>query len=112
MIQGITVLLHQRTAAETDPFGDPVYTEETVAVEDVLVAPAVQGGQDVTDTTRLEGKRAEYILAIPKGDTHDWKDQTVEFFGEKWKVFGYPTEGIEENLPLRWNRKVLVERYE
>jgi hypothetical protein len=59
----------------------------------------------------LNGKKALYQLAIPKGDTHQWEDAEVEFFGERWKTVGYPTMGIEEMIPLDWNKKVLVERY-
>ena len=43
---------------------------------------------------------------------HDWTDTKVEFFGKTWKTVGEPVEGIEENIPLRWNKKVVVERYE
>ena len=59
----------------------------------------------------LHGKRAVYTLAIPKGDSNTWEDTTVEFWGSKWKTIGIPLEGIEENIPLNWNKKVLVERY-
>jgi len=53
-----------------------------------------------------------YTLAIPKGDTHDWENQVIEFWGKTWKSFGMPLEGIESNIPLAWNKKVTVERYE
>lgn len=35
-----------------------------------------------------------------------------KFFGADWKVIAIPTEGIEELIPLDWNKKVQVERYE
>lgn len=111
-IQGITVTLYDLEQTGTDQFNAPIFSEVAEQVENVLVVPAIQGGQDVIDQQKLYGKRAEYILAIPKGDTHDWKDKTVEFFGEKFRVFGYPSKGIEENIPLSWNEKVLVERFE
>ncbi|WP_256126938.1 hypothetical protein [[Ruminococcus] torques] len=47
----------------------------------------------------------------PKGDKHTWKDNKVEFFGEIWKVIGFPQQGIEQNIPLEWNQKWMVERY-
>lgn len=111
-ITGIPVILHVKTKAGEDAFGAPIYADSTVTVEDVLVSPAVTGGQDVIDTLQLYGKRGSYVLAIPKGDTHVWTDTIVEFFGQRWKTYGMPTEGIEENIPLRWNKKVLCERYE
>lgn len=110
MITGITVTLYEKTQTGTDDFGDPVYTEKTVDVNDVLVYPST--GAEVLETVNLYGKKAVYTMAIPKGDTHDWEDQKVSFFGKTWKTFGIPTEGIEANIPLRWNKKVTVERYE
>ena len=60
----------------------------------------------------LYGKKAVYTLAIPKGDTHDWIDARVRFFNQEWQAFGFPLEGMEANIPLNWNKKVMVERYE
>lgn len=53
-----------------------------------------------------EGK--ELMLAIPKGDTHDWADTYVCFRGREWRTIGLPQEGMEENIPLCWNKKVRV----
>ena len=66
---------------------------------------------DVISELNLSGKRIAYVLAIPKGDTHTWEDTEVEFWGMTFKTVGIPTQGIEENLPLSWNKKVKVERY-
>ena len=41
-----------------------------------------------------------------------WEDRKVEFFGEIWKTVGFSQQGIENMIPLDWNRKVQVERYE
>lgn len=109
-IKGIQVTLYTQTETSTDPFGAPIYSETAVTVDDVLVAPA--SATEVLDTVNLYGKKAVYTLAIPKGDTHTWADKKVEFFGQAWHVFGIEQEGIEENIPLRWNKKVLVERYD
>ena len=111
-IHGIPVTLHTKTKTGEDAFGAPIYSTNPVIVDNVLVSPAKSGGEDIIDTQQLEGKRAEYVLAIPKGDAHEWRDSIVEFFGLRWRTFGLPTEGIEENIPLEWNKKVLVERYE
>ena len=43
---------------------------------------------------------------------HEWEDRKVTFFGKDWRVFGIPSEGIESMIPLKWNKKVTVERYE
>ena len=109
MIKGITVKLIEQVEVGRDRFNNPVYTESETDVENVLVAPA--SSDDITDSTTLYGKKAIYTLAIPKNDQHVWEDQKVRFFGETWHVFGYATEGIEANIPLCWNKKVMVERY-
>ena len=109
-IKGIDIILYEKTASELDPFGKEQYTEEPVTVSNVLVAPATS--QEILDTINLYGKKAVYTMAIPKGDEHDWTDKRVTFFGKDWHTFGIPLEGIECDIPLVWNKKVTVERYE
>ena len=109
-IKGITVTLYNKTVTSYDGFGDPIYTETAKTVDDVLVYPSTS--TEILETINLYGKKAVYTLAIPKGDTNDWLDKKVTFFGEDWHTFGIPTQGIEANIPLRWNMKVMVERYE
>lgn len=109
-MNGITVMLHTRAQTGTDPFGAPVYEEVTEAVENVLVSPS--SSEEIVNTTELYGRKAVYTLAIPKGDTHDWENQIVEFFGESWRVFGVPIKGIDSLVPTAWNTKVTVDRYD
>lgn len=108
-LKGIDVVLVSRAQTGTDPFNSPIYGEIRETVHNVLVAPA--SSDEITDTLNLLGKKVVYTLGIPKGDTHDWINQTVEFFGQRWRVATVPTEGIADMIPLAWNRKVLVERY-
>ena len=109
-LRGISIILYTKNKVGEDEFGAPVYEELPEVVNDVLVGEPE--GSDVTDTLNLTGKRIAYTLAIPKGDTHEWRDRKVEFFGRKFRTFGEPVEGIEGMIPLRWNNKVKVERYE
>lgn len=109
-IKGITVKLITREQIGNDPFGAPIYKYMPVDVDNVLVSPA--SGTEIIEKESLYGKKAVYNLGIPKGDKHEWEDAEVEFFGKRWKVFGPVLEAIEENVPLRWNKKVTVERYE
>jgi hypothetical protein len=109
-IKGITIKLYAKTLADTDPFGAPVYIETPIDVGNVLVTQT--SSTEVLDIVNLYGKKAVYTLGIPKDDTNDWEDKRVSFFGEDWHTFGIPQEGIEANIPLEWNKKVLVERYE
>ena len=109
-IKGITVILYEREKIGEDEFYHPIYKEIKRKVDNVLIAPV--NTLDIAERQDLEGKKAVYTIAIPKGDNHTWKDNVVEFFGEKWKVVGFPQIGIEENIPLEWNQKWTVERYE
>lgn len=110
MIKGIPVTLYVEKAVGKDSLNNTIYEKTPEIVENVLVAPS--SSQEILDATNLYGKKAIYTLAIPKEDNHDWRDKTVEFFGTKWKTFGEPLEGIESLIPLSWNKKVTVARYE
>lgn len=109
-LKGITVTLYEKTKTGIDPFGNAIYEESPVEVDNVLVTPT--SSQDVIDTLSIENRKAVYTLAIPKGDNHTWENTTVEFFGEKWLTIGIATGGIEDLIPLEWNKKISVERYE
>jgi len=110
MLRGITVTLVTKQETGLDPFGNPVYGEIEIEIDNVLVTPTLT--DDITSNLELEGKKAVYTLAIPKGDTNVWENKEVRFFSEKWRTFGIPTQGIEHLIPLDWNKKVMVERYE
>lgn len=109
MIKGISVKLKVQTQTGVDGFGRPTYEDNWELVDNVLVGEP--SSDDVISELNLSGKRIAYVLAIPKGDTHTWEDTEVEFWGMTFKTVGIPTQGIEENLPLSWNKKVKVERY-
>jgi len=108
-LKGIPVTLYTTTQTGTDDFGAPIETETAVTVDNVLVGSP--SSEDIVNSTELYGKRVVYNLAIPKGDTHDWTDKKVSFFGQTFRVFGLPVEGIEAMIPLSWNKQIMVERY-
>ena len=66
---------------------------------------------DITSSIDLYGKKVEYMLGLPKGDAHVWTDAKVTFFGQTFRTFGDVIQGIEENIPTPWHKKVRVERY-
>lgn len=112
-MKGITVVLEIRTQTGKDSFGHPVYSTTTKEVDDVLVGEPTT--DDITNNLSMYGKKVAYTLAIPKGDTNDWENTIVELpapFAGKYHTIGYATAGIEENIPLRWNKKVHLERVE
>ncbi len=112
-INGITISLKEKTLVGTDEFNAPVYTETFVDVDNVLVGEP--STDEVTNTLNLYGKKVSYMLAIPKGDTHVWMDTEVILpapFSGRFRTIGSPIAGIEANIPLSWNMKVRLERYD
>ena len=110
-IKGMTVrLINKVETGERDAFNHPVCREEAVDVQNVLIGEPTS--EEILNTLNLTGKKAHYVLAIPKGDTHDWEDAEVEFFGRGWETIGIPMQGMTENIPLDWDKKVQVTRYE
>lgn len=107
---GVPVVLHVKTKSGVDAFNDPVYSDATVTVPNVLIGQPTT--EEATSSLDFYGKRTEYMLAIPKGDTHDWEDTEVEFFGRVWRTFGATIQGIEVNVPTPWHKKVRVARRE
>lgn len=108
-MKGTTVQLVVKTQTGTDEFGAPVYEETLETVSDVLIGQP--STNDLADSIDLDGKRIDYVLGIPKGDTHNWVDTEVIFFGQRFKTVGYPQTGIQENIPLRWGQNVKVVHY-
>lgn len=113
-LKGITVTLYDRTRTGTDPFHNPIYTEVPVQVENVLVGEP--STDDIVTSQDLYGKTILYMLGIPKGDTHDWKDKKVEWtdaYGiHTCQTFGFPITGIEANIPGPWHMKVRCKAFE
>lgn len=109
----VSVILTEKTQSGTDAFNQAVYTTEEKTVSGVLVGEP--STNDITNAFTTYGAKLVYTLAVPKGDSHNWEDTTVilpEPFAGTYHTVGIPTAGIEENIPLRWNKKVQLERYE
>ncbi len=109
MIKGITVTLWTKTQIGTDSLNQPVYEWNSEQVDNVLVGQPTP--EERLTELNLSGRVIEYTLGIPKGDTHNWENQRVEFFGYMFQTFGIPERGIEENVPGPWHLKVKCERY-
>ncbi|MCR8969276.1 hypothetical protein [Facklamia sp. 7083-14-GEN3] len=109
-IKGIPIVLLDKIEVGKDPLGKTIYEDQKITVENVIVAPT--SADDITTQINLTGRKAVYTLGIPKEDTHDWENKEVIFFGKRWRTFGIPLEGIEDLIPLEWNKKVMVERIE
>lgn len=111
-IKGITIQLIEKTQTGTDSLNRPIYSEKTVNVQNVLVGEP--SSSEIDSAMSLYGKQVKYTLGIPKGDTHIWTDTKVilpDPFGGTYMTIGEPTAGIENMIPLDWNKKVMVERF-
>ena len=109
-MRGVTVVLHVRTQTGVDALNNPVFSDTTVNVDNVLVGEP--STEELESSISLYGKRIDYMLGLPKGDTHVWTDTIVEIFGEPFRTFGDTIRGIEENIPTPWHKKVRVTRCE
>ena len=110
ILKGIEIILVDKVENGVDEFNHPIFVDKEIVVKNVLVAPVKT--EDVTNIVNLTGKKAEYQLGIPKCDKNTWENREVIFFCRKWRTIGTPQEGIESMIPLSWNRKIMVERYE
>ena len=113
-MHGITVTLYEKQDTGTDPFGNTIWEETPVRVDDVLIGEP--STDDITSSTQLYGKVIRYMLGIPKGDRHTWEDSRIEWtdaYGTLHRVrsFGTSITGIEANIPTRWHKKVRCEDY-
>ena len=109
LVTGIPIRIYEKVKTGIDAFNAPVFKETAVEVPNVLICPV--SAEDIVTGQQLYGKRAVYELCIPKGDTNNWENRTVEFYGKKWRTFGTVQEWMEHLTPGPWNRKVKVERY-
>lgn len=112
MIKGISITLIKKVQTGTNALNQPIYEAKEIVVDNVLVGEPTT--DEIANTLSLYGKQVHYRLAIPKGDTNEWTNTEVilpEPFKGKYKTIGYPTAGIDSNIPLLWNKKVMIERY-
>ena len=112
-MRGITIQIEVKRQVGVDLFNQPAYESSFENVDDVLVGEP--SSTDIENNLTMYGKRTAYTLAIPKGDAHEWEDIQVILpapFSDTFRTIGQATAGIEENIPLRWNKKVHLERVE
>lgn len=94
-----------------DEMNRDIFREEWIDVSNVLVGEP--SSSDITDTFNLTGKIINYVIAIPKGDTHEWENTEVILphpFNARFRTVGCATVGIEKNIPLLWNKKVKISK--
>ena len=104
----VTVQLAVKSSTQTDPFGMPIETEELVDIAGCLVGQP--SANEILQSHEMYGKTIQFVIGIPKGDTHSWVDTDVVIWGERYHTVGYPETGIQGNIPLKWGQNVKVAR--
>lgn len=113
-IKGRTVTLYERIeTGEVDEFNAPVYEYVESKIDNVLIEAAANDA--IVSEVEINGKHLAYVLHIPKGDTHNWKDAKV-VLPDPWnvavKTYGDCMLYDADLTPLDWNKKVKAEIYE
>ena len=112
-MRGVTVTLYETTEQGRDAFNAPIIKETATTIDNVLIGEP--STDDYTSAVSVYGKQIRFMLGIPKGDTHDWKDKIVQLpapFSCQVKTFGFVETGIQDLIPLAWGGKVAAERFE
>lgn len=82
--------------------------DEIEIVNNVLISNGAT--TESAEMSESGGKLLTYTLAIPKYDTHNWTNRIIGFYGEKFRTTGFEIQGIEENMPLQWNKQIKVQK--
>ncbi len=110
MIKGETVILVNKVDCGVNDFGETITESRETPIDNVLIgSPSVD---KAIEELNVYGKHIAYILGVPKGDNHNWKDCEVIIRGERFKSYGFPLTQTDENVPTPWNTQVKVELYE
>lgn len=111
-MRGETIRLTTRHPDGVDDAGDTTWADdETIDVDDVLVAPA--STSDSGEPTRPDGVSAALTLLFPRTfPRRDLRRATCRVRGTDYRVVGSPTPVDGGMTPTRWNMSVQVERGE
>ena len=106
-MRGVDCLVISKKATATDAHGNPVYTESSELVSDVMVHPA-STSTDRDGKAQQAGVTTELSIAFPKTYTGSLEGCLLAFptYGEdiRWQVIDNPL--ITPGAPTRWNRNV------
>ena len=108
MIRGVDVTVTKRAVASRDEMGEPVFTETTTTVGNVLWHEASTDERD--ESNRMFGVTCDLSLDFPKTFTDSLEGAVVTVNGEDYRVLGDPKGYMAENTPTPWNRNAKVAR--
>ena len=106
---GETVVVLRRVRTGTGPGNTPIYDDEELSIDDVLVIPGPR--QDVVESNRPDGVEVAFNLHFPKTFTGSLRGAKVSVRGgEPMDVIGDPQPFTLANTPTRWWMPVEVGR--
>lgn len=109
-IKGQTIILYVKREIGKDEFNSPIFEEVPENVDNVLIQP--NSDTEILNDIQLYGKRTQYTIHVPKNDTHNWEDSTIEFYGQKWITVGHGVIYDKSLTPLDWNKQIKVVAYD
>lgn len=106
-----TIVLEFKKRVKTgqkDGLNDPIYEEQTFSISDCLIAPITEP-LDRIESSALDRDIAIVRIHLPKSDSTDISDSSVDYGGQTWRVVGKPVAFMNDNTPTIWNRYVRAE---
>ena len=100
----ITLTFNKRVeGAELDPFGNPVKSTQTIAVDGCLIAPITEPTNHREEQAMEQGK-IQVRIHLPKTFTGDVSNSDVEWNGKTFHLDSDSVAFMNENCPTAWNR--------
>ena len=106
----MTVSFTKRVKSGVDDFNNPVYTNETITIDDCLIGPPTEP-IDRVETSALDRDVTVVRVNLPKSSNADISDSEFDYEGEHFRVIGRPVAFMKENTPTRWNRYMRAESF-
>ena len=107
MISGTTVTVTRKAMTGRDEMGEPVFTDATETVRNVLWHRAT--ADDMDQSTRLFGVVCNMVFDFPKTYNESLEGCTISLDGKDYRVVGdYAEWYMPENTPGPWNKKAMA----
>lgn len=98
----------KRVKTGVDDFNNPVYSSETLSIDDCLIGPPTEP-YDRVETSALDRDITLVRVHLPQGNTVDVSDSEFMYDGQTFRVIGKPVKFMEENTPTRWSSYLRAE---
>lgn len=107
-MRGITLSFIQKVENGTDEFNNATHTTQTIEIANCLIAQVTEP-TDRVESAALERNVTMVRIHLPKADTRDVSNSTVDYRGETFRTIGRPVAFMTENTPTDWDRYLRAE---